>query len=85
MKLFLAACAAVLGTTLLAAGCSSEQSPAPARAGMANPASVYCIEQGGRLEIVRDDKGDRGVCILSDGRRVDEWEFFRTKSPSSKK
>ena len=77
---FLAAFTAWLVAAAVAFGCSSEQSAPEPRIGMANPASVYCIEQGGRLEIVREAKGDRGVCVLTDGTRVDEWEFFRRGS-----
>lgn len=44
---------------------------------VANPASVYCEEQGGRVEIVADDDGETGVCVLPDGTRIDEWELFR--------
>ena len=48
---------------------------------IANPASVYCVQQGGRIEIVSTDKGEVGWCILPDGRRIEEWEFFRSKKP----
>ena len=46
---------------------------------IANPASVYCVQQGGRLEIVRTDKGEVGICVLPDGRRIEEWTFFRAQ------
>lgn len=43
--------------------------------GIANPASVYCIQQGGTLEIVKDADGNEvGYCKLPDGRLVEEWE-----------
>ena len=46
--------------------------------GMPNPASVWCIEKGGRLEIVKDKDGNEsGVCVLPSGERVDEWTLFR--------
>ena len=48
--------------------------------GLANPASVNCIQQGGRLEIRHDAKGgEHGVCIFTDGRQCDEWALFRDK------
>jgi hypothetical protein len=34
-----------------------------------NPASIFCVEQGGR--------SDRGMCIFPDGRKYDEWQLFR--------
>lgn len=44
---------------------------------LANPASVYCVQQGGRLVIRRGPKGETGICVLPDGRRIEEWKFFR--------
>lgn len=51
---------------------------------IANPASVYCIEQGGKLEIVRTEKGDVGWCVLPDGRHIEEWRFFRARNEPRK-
>ncbi|HBM45967.1 MAG: hypothetical protein UT05_C0001G0056 [Parcubacteria group bacterium GW2011_GWF2_38_76] len=46
--------------------------------GIANPASVYCIDQGGRSEIRTSADGSQfGVCIFSDNSECDEWAFFR--------
>ncbi len=46
--------------------------------GMANPASVYCEENGGALEIKTDDGGGQyGVCKFSNGKECEEWAFFR--------
>jgi putative hemolysin len=43
-----------------------------------NPASAFCEDQGGRIEMEIDDTGgERGICVLPDGTRVDEWEYFR--------
>ncbi len=47
--------------------------------GMANSASVYCVGQGGKLEIREGEGGQYGVCVMPDGTECDEWEFFRTK------
>lgn len=45
---------------------------------MANPASVFCVEQGGKLDIRRDKEGNEyGVCIFADGREIEEWAFYR--------
>jgi len=46
--------------------------------GMANPASVYCVDQGGKLEIREGDGGQYGMCVFADGRECDEWGFFRS-------
>ncbi|MGC9393275.1 MAG: putative hemolysin [Anaerolineae bacterium] len=45
--------------------------------GMANPASVYCEEQGGTLDIRDTDVGQYGVCVFADGSECEEWAFFR--------
>ena len=52
---------------------------------LANPASTYCIEQGGRLEIQKDSEtgGEYGVCYLPDGRSQEEWSFFREHADST--
>ncbi len=55
------------------------QAPLPVEKTIANPASVYCVEQGGRIEIVTTEKGQIGICVLPDGRRIEEWEFFRSR------
>lgn len=45
---------------------------------IANPASEFCEEQGGTIEIVTDDAGSQsGICRLTDGTEVDEWEYYR--------
>ena len=33
---------------------------------MANPAAVYCEEQGGSLENVTFEAGERGYCVFED-------------------
>ncbi len=61
-------------------GCIVSPTPAQptAESGMPNPASVYCEEQGGRLEIrTGDDGGEYGVCIFSDGSACEEWAYYR--------
>jgi len=48
--------------------------------GLANPASVNCVQQGARVEIRHDAKGgEYGVCIFTDGRQCEEWALFRDK------
>ena len=48
------------------------------KADMPNPASVYCEENGGTLEIREDDTGGQvGYCMFEDGSECEEWAFFR--------
>lgn len=63
---------------------AAETSPADAEtatepaAGMANPASVYCAEQGGTEETREDAEGNQaGVCVFPDGSECDSWAYFR--------
>jgi putative hemolysin len=44
---------------------------------MANPASVYCKDNGGTLEIKDEEKGQVGYCTLKSGKVCEEWQFFR--------
>jgi putative hemolysin len=56
---------------------SSESQPG-GEAGLPNPASVYCEEHGGRLEIrSAADGGQYGVCLFPDGSECEEWAFYR--------
>ena len=65
------------------AACSSTPSDevTPPKIGMANPASKYCIEQGGQLEIRNEANGQVGYCKLPNGQVVEEWELFRSSQP----
>lgn len=48
---------------------------------LANPASVYCEQQGGTLEIVDETGGQVGMCTLSDGTVCEEWAYMRGECP----
>jgi hypothetical protein len=51
---------------------------ATSAAGIANPASVYCNDNGGKLEIRTGPGGGQiGVCIFPDGSECEEWAYFR--------
>lgn len=59
-------------------GCSMSLSDnEKTKVGMPNPASVYCIDKGGKLVKVTNEKGDSFDCILPDGERIDEWALYR--------
>lgn len=50
------------------------------QANMPNPASVYCEQNGNRLEIVTADDGSQsGRCVFPDGSACDEWAYYRGK------
>jgi putative hemolysin len=48
------------------------------QAGMSNPASVYCEQNGNELEIrIADDGSQNGICVFLDGSTCDEWAYYR--------
>jgi putative hemolysin len=47
-------------------------------AGMANPASIFCISKGYKNVIRNNADGSQyGVCIFNNGSECDEWKFYR--------
>jgi putative hemolysin len=70
--------------SLLLASCTTSPTPEPptsvseVEVGLPNPASVFCEERGGRLEVrIGDDGGQVGYCVFSDGSECEEWAFYR--------
>jgi len=62
------------------AGCGAAQVEANTPVEIANPASVYCKEQGGRLELRSDAAGAvTGYCLFDDGSECEEWAYFRAE------
>lgn len=61
---------------------SDSTKPAPTEAtnqvGLPNPASAFCEQQGGTVEMRTDSEGGQyGVCLFEDGSECDEWAYFR--------
>lgn len=48
----------------------------------ANPASQFCVDNGGTLEPSVTPAGESARCVLPDGRDMDEWEFYRAMNSS---
>ena len=65
--------------TLVAACAAPPSAPeaAPPAIGMANPASVACVNQGGKSEVRDSAAGQFGVCVFPDGRQCEEWTLHR--------
>ena len=67
------------------ASCTAPQAQAPGSAAtgtilanMPNPASVYCKQNGNKLEIrTAADGSQSGVCVFPDGGTCDEWAYYR--------
>ena len=73
----------ILLMTLAACASPQVQSSEPAatdkpQVNMPNPASVYCEQNGNKLEIrTAPDGSQSGVCIFPDGSSCDEWAYYR--------
>lgn len=61
---------------LALAACTETAPPADKPIGMPNPASAYCVEQGGEVLLNDMTPGGDATCKLPDGRKVGEWEYF---------
>lgn len=56
---------------IVSASCGSQPSSPTPEANLPNPASVYCEEHGGRLDL------STGICTFPDGSQCDEWAYVR--------
>lgn len=63
--------------SIVATACSTNKTE-PKTIGMPNPATEYCIVQGGTSEMVKDEKGWYGLCHLPDGKVIEEWQLYRS-------
>ena len=71
------------GSSVGRTGPNCEFAKCPDSTQIANPASTFCIENGGTLEIVNEASGQIGICTLSDGQKCEEWAYFRGECPST--
>ncbi len=74
----------LLALMLPLAACSKASQPdatKPPQVGMANPASVYCLQKGGEQVPVQSPQGVRTECKLPGGEVIDEWDLYRRDHP----
>jgi putative hemolysin len=70
--------AVVAALSLMVMACGEAAEEPGDQSGLANPASAYCEEQGGTVEMRLDDTGGTyGVCVFPDGSECEEWAYFR--------
>lgn len=73
---YLIGCLSLLSAIYLT-GCKTNAKP-PKRIGMPNPASVFCIQQGGEVILKKDENNaSYGMCKFKDGSEIEEWAYFR--------
>ncbi|WP_346808169.1 DUF333 domain-containing protein [Enterobacter chuandaensis] len=70
----------LLALALPLVACTAKTTP-PHAVGMANPASVYCLEKGGEQIPVQSPQGVRTECKLPGGEVIDEWTLYRRDHP----
>jgi uncharacterized protein len=72
-----------MAASLAACAAPRVQSSKPAatdlpQANMPNPASVYCEQNGNKLEIhTAADGSQSGICVFPDAGTCDEWAYYR--------
>ena len=67
----------ILGMSVAASCGTAPGSPTP-QANMPNPASMYCEQNGGSLDLRQDTSGEvSGVCVFPDKSECDEWAYYR--------
>ena len=77
MKKTLGLIAIFVVACLVLAGCNKKNEE------IANPASVYCEQNGGTLEIINSETGVYWECTLPDWTVCEEWDYFEGRCPSS--
>jgi putative hemolysin len=76
----LAAILAVCFIGLLAFGCAqkAQKQTVSDNTTIANPASVFCAQNGGTLNIVTAADGSQGgLCVFPNGSQCEEWAYYR--------
>ena len=74
----LLACTLIFALGACAPAAAPATPTAQPKSEIANPASVYCNDHGGKLQIVTATDGSQsGMCTLPDGTQCDEWSYFR--------
>ncbi|KII76670.1 DUF333 domain-containing protein [Vibrio renipiscarius] len=74
-----------LTSALAIVGCASEDSPYRSKEYQtkSNPASVYCVERGGALEMMTLDGQRTTFCVLENGEKVEQWEYYKQNHTQS--
>ncbi len=63
----------------IAAALCAVAAPVLGQQQLPNPAAQFCVDEGGTYRTVQEATGERGICVLPDGREVDAWDYFREK------
>jgi putative hemolysin len=70
----------VISYFILGIGCVAVSEKPEEKIGLANPASVNCVQKGGQIKIEKDGTGaEYGVCLFEDNRQCEEWALYRER------
>ena len=69
--------AIAIAIALATSACTPSEPATKPATEMANPASVHCINAGGKLTIKRTPQGEFGMCKLPSGKVCEEWALLR--------
>jgi len=58
-------------------GFYKKEAPEDQGSQLANPAAVYCLDQGGTSNSLEFEKGTKSFCSFGDGSECEEWDFYR--------
>ncbi len=50
-----------------------------------NPASLYCVQQGGELEMMTENDKRMTYCVTSEDEKVEQWEYYENRDKSKDK
>lgn len=68
----------IVTSAMLLPSCGPQEASPTPEADMPNPASVYCEDNGGRVELRQDASGNTGgFCVFADGSECEEWAYYR--------
>ena len=43
---------------------------------MSSPASIYCVQEGGKLEVGESEKKSILFCVLSENEKYEQWNYY---------
>ncbi len=67
-----------VAAAMVLAGCSTYEGATRSNEyTAANPAAVYCVQQGGELDTVTENGERVTYCQLSENERFEQWEYYR--------
>lgn len=74
-----------LGSVSLLFGCADTMERYEKReyTSISNPASVYCVQQGGELKTIDENAQRVTYCLLPEQERIEQWEYYRNNHQSN--